>query len=126
SPRFHVYVSIIGVANKGVSALLQFLINIIEQKIRKQRRKWSALGRTLVPIHHYPFGHDSGLKIAANEPKHSLVLDSLGQLSHQHIVIDAVEKFLEVNVNHPSASFLNVSLRRAHRLMRTSPGSDTI
>jgi hypothetical protein len=65
------------------------------------------------PLHHDPVRHDSSFEVAADESKHAAIHDSLGQPSHQHIVVDAVEKLLEVNVHHPPPSFLDVSLRLA-------------
>jgi hypothetical protein len=79
-----------------------------------------------VPLHHHPARQDPGGQVAANEPQHSTVVDSLGHASHQHVVVHAVEKLLEIHVHHPAASFLEVLLRLAYGVVRAAPRSETV
>ncbi len=50
----------------------------------------------------------------------------LASLSHQHVVVHAVEELLEIHVDHPSASFLHVLLRLAHGVVRAAPRPETV
>ena len=46
-------------------------------------------------------------QIAADQPQHPVVLDPLGQLPHQDVVIDPVKELLQVHVHHPAPAFLD-------------------
>jgi len=84
------------------------------------------LGVSPRTAHRHAVDHDAGLQVATDEPQHPLVRDSLGQPSHCHIVVDPVEKFLEIEINHYSFPFLDVPLCRAHRLMCAASRSETV
>src|SRR5262249_51706332 len=43
------------------------------------------------------------------------------QPSHQYVVVDPVEKLLQVYVHHPAATFLDVLPRRSHGIVRAAP-----
>ena len=47
-------------------------------------------------------------------------------LPHQHVMVDSVEKLLEVDVNHNPLPFLDVPLRLAHRIVCVAPRSETV
>ncbi len=119
SLRPHVHVAVIGVASKRISALLKFLVDFIEKHVCKHRREWSTLRRSILPFHHHARRHNAGSEVAADESQHAAVRDPFRKLAHQHIVIDAVEEFLEIHVDHPSAAFLSKALRRSHCVVRS-------
>jgi hypothetical protein len=79
-----------------------------------------------VPVQHHPVRHGTGSEIAPDEPEHPSVRDPLRQLPHQHIVVDPVEKLLQVHIHHPAPARLDVSLRLTHCLMRTPPRPKTV
>ena len=43
SPRPHVYVAVVGIADERVSAFLQLLVDLVQEHVREQRRERSAL-----------------------------------------------------------------------------------
>src|SRR5215831_8809728 len=46
-----------------------------------------------------------------------LVLDALGDLAHQFVMIDSIEEFFQVKINHPAVALGKVLLRLCHGLM---------
>jgi hypothetical protein len=64
------------------------------------------------PVFHHP-----GIQECPDEFQQSLVLDPLGDLTHQFVVIDSIEEFLQVEINAPVEAFGDVLLRLCHRLM---------
>jgi hypothetical protein len=70
-----------------------------------------------VPLHRYPVGQRSGLQEATHKAQKATVPDSFRELSHQDIVIDPVKELLQVNVDDPVTTFLDVPLRRAHSIV---------
>ena len=70
--------------------------------------------------------HDTGVQVATDKPQHPLVADALRQPAHEHVVIDPVEKFFEVDVYHHSLPRLDIPLRLTHRLMCAAPRSEAI
>ena len=73
-----------------------------------------------------PVAHDARLEIATNQLQHSLVRDSLLELSHQHVVVHPVEKLLQVHVHHPPLPALDVLLRRAHGIVCVASRPKTV
>jgi len=76
------------------------------------------LGGTLLPLHHHPVHHYSGVEIAADQPQHTPVPYPLGKLAHEHVVVDPVEELLQVHVHHKATTLLDEATRRRHRLVR--------
>src|SRR5258707_7427717 len=44
------------------------------------------------------------------ELQQPLVLDALGDLAHQFVMIDSIEKFFQVEIDHPSMALRNILL----------------
>src|SRR5207253_2329410 len=61
--------------------------------------------------------HHSGLEKRPDEFEHTLVGHPRGNARHQAIVIDPVEKFFEIKVNHDAVARGNILLRLGYRLM---------
>src|ERR1700722_11805537 len=53
------------------------------------------------------------------------VLDPFSDLTHQFVVIDSIEEFLQIEINAPAVAIGDILLRLGHRLMsrpsRTEP-----
>jgi hypothetical protein len=109
-----------------VTALLQLLVDLVEEHVREQRRQGPALRRPLVPFHHHPVRQHAGFEIAADEPQHAAVADALRHPSHQHVVVYAVEELLQVHVHHPLATGLDVPLRFDDSVVRTVTGPEAV
>ncbi len=92
--------TVVSVANKVQPAPFELLVELVEDDIGKQRRKRTALwgaffGWTLQAVDHNPGGEET-----ADEFKHPLVLDPCGQSAHQPVLLDSVEEFRQINVDH--------------------------
>src|ERR1017187_2780193 len=73
----------------------------------------SALdARAEQPVLHHP-----GIQECPNEFQQPLVLDPFGDLTHQFVVIDSIEKLLQIKINAPAVAFGDILLRLCHRLM---------
>ena len=79
-----------------------------------------------MPLHHYPVAHHSRFEVATDQSQYPTVRDPLRQPSHEHVVIDAIEKLLQINVDHPAAAFLNEPLCRAYRVVRAAPRPEAV
>ncbi|HJS21688.1 MAG TPA: recombinase family protein [Steroidobacteraceae bacterium] len=58
-------------------------------------RERSTLRCSFQPLHHYPFRHHAGFEVATDQPQHATVLNPLGKLAHQPVVVDPVERPLD-------------------------------
>jgi len=70
--------------------------------------------------------HHPSIQEYPDEFQQPLVLDSFCDLTHQFVVIDSIEKFLQIEINHPAVARGNVLLCLGHRLMRRSSRSKTV
>src|SRR5439155_12576764 len=90
--------------------------------VAKVNSLWSAFhtGADQSVLHH------PGVQKCPDEFQQPLVFDSFGDLTHQFVVIDSVEKLFEVEINHPAVACGDVLLRLGYRLMCRSSRSKTI
>jgi hypothetical protein len=65
---------------------------------------------------YHPVCHHARFEIPADEAKYSPVADLFREFLHQQVVIDAVEEFLQVHVDHNPSAFGDVLLGRLDRL----------
>jgi hypothetical protein len=63
------------------------------------------LRRAFRPWGYDPLCHHARFEISADEARYSRVANLLREFLHQEIVIDAVEEFLQVHVDHDPAAF---------------------
>jgi hypothetical protein len=70
--------------------------------------------------------HDSCLQVEAYQPQDSLIRYPLGDPSHEDVMIDPIEAFLQVDIHNPLISLLYVLLCLSHCLVGISTGSKTI
>jgi len=73
------------------------------------------------PVFHHP-----GVQERPDKFQQPLVIDTLGDTSHQSVVIDSIEEFLQVEINAPAAAFGDILLRLCHCLMSRPPRSKTV
>src|SRR5918912_1285877 len=105
---------------------LQLPVEFIEHEVAEQWRKWTSLwgsfhARTNQPVLHHP-----GIQECPDEFQQPLVLDPLGDLTHQFVVIDSIEEFLQIKINAPAVAFDDILLRLCHCLMSRSPRSKAV
>lgn len=93
-----------GITAEGVPASLQFLVEIVEQDVRQQRRQRTTLRCLFRPCRRQPAEHQSGLQVAPDQPQHPRVADLAGHARHQHVVVHPVEELLQAEVGHEAAA----------------------
>src|ERR1039457_4342934 len=72
-----------------------------------------------------PFSY-SGSQERTNQSQQPLIADPFGNLREQSVVIEPVEKFLEIQIHPPAVAFGLILLRLFHRLMCRSLGPKPI
>src|SRR5258708_24992559 len=73
-----------------------------------------------------PFSINPGVQERPDELQQPFVFDTLGDLCHQFVMINSIEKFLQIEINHPAVAFGNVPLCLRYSLMRRSSRSKTV
>src|SRR6202040_1371090 len=122
----NVDVTVVRITNKAMSPALQLAVEFVEHEITQQWRKRSSLrssfhARTDQSVLHHP-----GIEECPDELQQPLVLDALGDLAHQFVVIDSIEEFFQIEVDHPSVALRDVLLRLSHGMMRRPTRSEPI
>jgi site-specific DNA recombinase len=79
--------------------------------------KGTTLRRPLINRTHQPVFHHSRFQKRPNQLQHALVTDPFRELTHQLVMVHPVEKFLQIQVDHPAVSFRYVLLGFPDRLM---------
>jgi len=74
----------------------------------------STLGLTS-PVLHHP-----SIQECPDEFQQPLVFDPFGNLTHQFVVIDPIEKFLQIKIHNPAVAFCYILLCLGYRLMSRS------
>src|ERR1700681_4077613 len=100
----NVNVTIVRIANKAVSAALQFAVEFVEHEVTEQWRKRTSLRSSFHAGADQSVLHHPGIQECPDKLQQPLVLDALGDLAHQFVVIDSIEKLFQIEVNHPSAA----------------------
>lgn len=73
------------------------------------------------PVFYHP-----GIQKRPDEFQQPLVVDALGDLRHQFVVIDSVEELLQVEVNHPATTRHDMLMCLCYSLMSRSPRSKAV
>jgi hypothetical protein len=99
---------------------LQVPVHLVEQDVGQQRRERPALRRaSIAPLHH-AIAHDPSIQVRPDQPQYRGIVHAPLQPVDQYVVIDPVEKLLQVDVHHDAPSGLHVRLGGQHRLLRPS------
>ena len=91
-----------------------------------KRRERTALRRSFIDRRHQSVLQHSGPQKGSDQLEHPSVGHALGHRRYQAVVIHLVEKFLQIQVNHPATPFGDILLRLSHRLPRAAPRSKTV
>ena len=71
-----------------------------------------------MPLHRQSVGQYPGLQVATDESQHATIADALRKPTHQHVVIDPVEKLFQIHVHHDATALLDIPLRLDYRVVR--------
>src|SRR4029077_1942090 len=113
----NVDVTVVRETNKAMSSALQLPVQFVEHEVAEQWRKWTSLRSSLHARTDQPVLHHPGIQECPDELQQPLVLDTFGDLTHQFIVIDSIEEFLQIKINAPAVALGDILLRLCHRLM---------
>jgi hypothetical protein len=70
--------------------------------------------------------HHPGLEKGPNELPHAFIRHPRGNVRHQAVVIDSVEEFFEIEINHHAVALGDVSLCLGDRLMGGTSRSEAV
>jgi hypothetical protein len=70
--------------------------------------------------------HDSRFEVPAYQPEQPAIFNASCQPFHQNVMVDPIEKLLQINVHNPSFPGLDELTRLVNRLMSASPRSETV
>ena len=119
-------VAIVRVATESMTSAFQFLVEFVEYQITQHRRKRTALRRTLRRRTDQPvFQHPRAYK-PADEHEHACIGHPFGDPGHQAVLIDAIEKFLQIDINQPRVAVGHVPLGLRYGLMRRASRSESV
>src|SRR5271169_1442860 len=110
-------IAVVRVTNKAMSPALQLPVEFVEHEVAEQWRKWTSLRSPFHTRADQPILHHPSIQERPDEFQQPLVLDPVGDLTHQFVVIDSIEKLLQIKVNAPAVAFGDILLRLCHRLM---------
>src|SRR6202023_652926 len=119
-------IRVVGIAAEAETPAGQFLVEIVEHEIAEEGRERAALRGALIHRIDQTILHPPGLEKSPDEPEHVFIRQPRGDPRHQAIVIDSVEKFFEIKIDHDAVALGNVSLRLGHRLVGRSPRSEAV
>src|SRR5437016_3075723 len=122
----NVDVAVVRVANIAMSSALQLTVEFVEHEVGQQRRKWTSLWSAFHAWADQSVLHHPSIQQCPDEFQQPFVLDSFCDLPHQFVVIDSIEKLLQVEINHPAVAFCDVLLCLGHCLMRGSSRSKAV
>src|SRR5271155_3464299 len=122
----NVNVTVVRIANKTVSPVLKLAVEFVEHEVTEQWRKRTSLRSSFHARADQSVLHHSGIQEVPDEFQQPLVLDALRNLAHQFVVIDSIEEFIQIEVDHPSVALRNVLLRLSHGMMRRPTRSEPI
>jgi site-specific DNA recombinase len=88
--------------------------------------QWTSLRSPLHARADQPVLHHPGIQECPDELQQPFIFDPFGYLPHQFVVINSIEKFLQIKINHPAVTFGDILLRLCHRLMSRPSRPKTI
>ena len=75
---------------------------------------------------HVPVLDQPGVQVRPDEPEQSLVEDRSGHPVHQDVVMNSIEETLQIDINHPSVTCFDVTLRFGDCRMTAPSGSKPV
>src|SRR4029077_12048600 len=119
-------VTVVRITNEAVFPVLQLAVEFVEPEITEQWRKRSSLRSSFHARADQSVLHHPGIQECPDELQQPLVLDPFGNLAHQFVMIDSIEEFFQIEVDHPSVALRNVLLRLSHGVMRRPTRSEPL
>src|SRR5215471_10879348 len=115
-----------GSTAKAVTPSGLLLVEFVEHEVAQEGREPTALWGPLVHRADQAIFHHPGLEKRPDELEHTFIGHPRGDARHQAVMIDPVEKFFEIKVDHNAVARGNVLLRLGHCLMGGASRSETV
>src|SRR3989338_5220367 len=122
----HVDVAVVGVADKLVPTTFKLTVELVEHEIRQEWRERAALRYAVFTRCHETIEQYSCRKVLPDEFPNGFVLHSLHDKTHEDVMVDPVEEFLQIDVDDHLVSALDVPLHFLDRAVRTSLRTETV
>ena len=116
----NVNVAIVRIAHETVSPTFQLPVEFVEHEVAEQGRKWSSLRSPFHAWTDQPVFHRPGFQECPDELQQPLVPDAFDNLTHQLILVDSIEEFLQIQIHHDAVTCSDILLRLHHSLMGLS------
>ena len=82
-------------------APIELPVEVVEHDVREQRRERRTLRGPLLARGHQPAIHDARFEVASDQLEHLLVIDPSCDPGHQGVVLNAIEKRVEIKIDAP-------------------------
>ena len=102
-------------------APLQLPVEVVEHDVAEQRRERRTLRGPLLARLHQPAIHDARFQVAPDQPEHLLVMDPSCDPGHQSVVLNAIEKRVEIKIGAPRRVIIDELACPLDRLMLRAP-----
>src|SRR4029077_9049828 len=122
----NVDVTVVRITNKAMSTALRLAVEFVEHEVTQQWRKRPSLRSSFHVWADQSVLHHPGIEECPDELQQPLVLDALGDLAHQFVVIDSIKELFQIEIDHPSVALRDVLLRLSHSVMRRSTRSKPV
>src|SRR5262249_55660037 len=119
-------VAVVGVAAEAETPAGEFLVEIVEHEIAQEGRERTTLRGALIHRTDQAVLHHPGLEKGPEKLEHAFVRHPRSDARHQTVVIDPVEKFFEIKIDHDRVARSDVLLCLSHRLVGGSPRPEAI
>jgi hypothetical protein len=124
SPALHQDDEVVGIPGEAVTSAFKLLVQVVQDDIGQQRRKWTALGNPDSGIQELTINQNPGAKVSSDEAQDSLVTNLSGHAVHQDIVVYSIEELGQVQIYGNAAAFSDEFPNPVHRIMGRPPGAE--
>src|SRR5262249_39121059 len=98
----NVDIAIVRVSNEAKAPALQLAVEFVEYEVAEQRRKWTSLRSPFHARADQAVFHDPGIQECPDQFQQPLVFNPLGNLPHQFVVLNSIEKFFQIEIDCPT------------------------
>ncbi len=95
------------------------VVEVVEHDVAQQRRERASLRSPLFHRTDQTVFHHPGVEVCPDELEHAFVGLPRGDPRHQAVMIDSVEEFLQIDVNHEAVALGDVALRLGYCSLST-------
>ena len=119
-------IRVVGIAAEAETPAGQFLVEIVKHEIAQEGRERTPLRGARIHRTDQTILHHPGLEKSPDEPEHAFIRQPRGNPRHQAVVVDSVEEFFEIKIDHDVVARGNVALRLGNSLVGGSPRSEAV